>query len=578
MGAFPLVSALLTASAQDRLAFYADSDHDGYGDPSRTLYATVRPPGYTRNLGDCDDTDARVHPDAIERCDDRDDDCDGLDDGDDTDVIGGANWFADMDDDGFGDPRVRMRSCVQPRDFVDNPRDCDDGDDMMNPLAFEFCTDGDDDDCDGQVDECEISLDDAALVIESGTRRTAVQGTLSVADMNGDGTGDLVVGSYPWDDAGVVYLLYGPLSGRVLIDDAVTITTPVSGSFGWSTGGGDADGDGFDDLLVAAPTEPPGKTYLFLGPVTSDGDLRDADAVLTNDRMSNAAGMVVLVTADHDGDGDADVVVGSADDGNRAVYVAPGASSGTVELLSDATYIYEGNGVDLLGEAVADLGDVNGDGIDDLAMCAAYDGEVFLVEGGMTAGRYRAADVAATTIEGFRWSGYVSGFQAVDYDGDGAMDLVTGDWIARSSTGESSGRAYAFVAPWADAMDVDDAMAAWEWTGATAAGADHVGRAVAAGDFDGDEETDLIIQAYACCDHDRPGLVFFQWGVASGLVDVGSLPYVTGVDGADLGVELAALPDWNGDGISEVAIEAYYGLNSSGNYDGLIYGFFSGSY
>jgi hypothetical protein len=584
MSPFALVSVLLTASAQDRLAYYADADHDGYGDPATTRYATVRPPGYTRNLGDCDDTDAGVHPGATERCNDRDDDCDGLDDDDDTDVVGGANWFADMDEDGFGDHRDRMRSCVQPSGFVDNPRDCDDADDMRNPRAFEFCSDGDDDDCDGQVDECDISLDDAALVIESSARGTVARGNLAVADMDGNGTGDLVVGSPPYDDGGVVYFVYGPASGRVLVDDAVTIRTrSTDESFGWGVGGGDADGDGFDDLLVGAPLRSPSTTYLFLGPVTSDRDVRDADAMLTNRSAYAWEGLELLVVTDHDGDGAADVVVGSADDGDvneGAVYVAPGASTGTLDLSrSDATYVYEGDGVDVLGEALADLGDVNGDGIDDLAMCATYDGEIFLVEGGLAPGRYHAADVAATTIEGFRWgSSYMGGLQAVDYDGDGAMDLVAGDPGARISTGASTGGAYALVAPWADAIDVqDDAMATWEWTSETPS-TSGLGRALAAGDFDGDEETDLVIQAYTCCGHDWPGVVFFQWGVASGLVDVGTLPYVTGVDRTDLGVEMAALPDWNGDGISEVAIEAYFGVNSSGTYDGVIYGFFSGSY
>ena len=58
-------------------------------------------------------------------------------------------------------------------------------------------------------------------------------------------------------------------------------------------------------------------------------------------------------------------------------------------------------------------------------------------------------------------------------------------------------------------------------------------------------------------------------------VDIDSLPYVTGsFDSAYLGTEMAALPDWNGDGIPEVAIEAYFGAG----HDGAIYGFFSGSY
>lgn len=157
-----LVWVLLAASAAERVAFYADADADGYGDPRAVRYATGPTAGYTRRVGDCDDADARVHPGATEVCNDRDDDCDGLDDLHDSGVVGGPAWYADLDDDGFGNPRAWMRLCVQPRGFVDVARDCNDRDDMANPLAFEFCNDEDDDDCDGHVDECDVSLDDAA--------------------------------------------------------------------------------------------------------------------------------------------------------------------------------------------------------------------------------------------------------------------------------------------------------------------------------------------------------------------------------------------------------------------------------
>jgi hypothetical protein len=582
MGAFPLVSVLLTASAQDRLAYYADADADGYGNPRMVRYATGPTAGYTRQVGDCDDTDARVHPGATEFCNDRDDDCDGLDDLHDADVVGGPTWYPDMDDDGFGNPRAWMRSCVQPRGFVDVARDCNDRDDMANPLAFEFCNDEDDDDCDGHVDECDVSLDDAALIVESSAAGTPARGVLSVADMNGDGTGDLVVGaSYPYS---VVYLVYGPATGTVLVDDAVTVgKTSGDDGYGASLGGGDADDDGFDDLLVGAPDESLSTTYLFLGPVTSDRHLGDADAVLTS-RNGDYEGLALLVTTDHDGDGDTDVVVGAAGTGDGyegAVYVAPGASIGKLALESDATYVYEGEGVDLVGAGVADLGDVNGDGVGELVVGATYDAEIFIIEGGMAPGTYFAADVASTTIKGDYKAG--TPLQAIDYDGDGAMDLVAGDYDARNSNGEHTGMVYAFVGPWAAAMDADDAVAAWEWTSATTATG--LGSNFAAADFDGNGETDLIIASTGNYDLNRSGAVFFQWGVASGLVDVGSLPYVTGsfADeggylGAALGSAVAALPDWNGDGIPEAAIEEFWAVNSSGNHDGRIYGFFSGSY
>jgi hypothetical protein len=573
MGAFPLVSVLLTASAQDRLAYYADADADGYGNPRMVRYATGPTAGYTRQVGDCNDRDARAYPGATERCNDRDDDCDGLDDLRDADVVGGPTWYADVDDDGFGNPRASMRSCVQPRGFVDVARDCNDRDDTVNPGAFEFCGDGDDDDCDGLADECDVSLDDASLIVESSAAGTSASGRLGVADMNGDGTGDLVLAAHS-DTA--VYLVYGPATGTVFVDDSVTIGTPSTDGwfYGLGIAGGDADGDGFDDLLVGASRQAPNATYLFLGPVTTDRDVADADAVLTNVSDDDQP-LQLLVTPDHDGDGGADVVVGSSDDGagysEGAVYVAPGASTGTVALLSDATYIYEGDGIDRVGAGLADFGDVNGDGISDLAIGATYvgAGSILIVEGGSAPGRYVAADAASATVTGDHLMG--ESLEAVDYDGDAVMDLIAQDDPTDRPV------VVAWLGPFSGSLDVTDATASWEWPSADSLHG--LGDAFAAADFDGNGETDLIIGAPGSYVGNVSGVVFFQWGIASGVVDVGTLPYTTGTyDRAFLGIEVAALPDWNGDRIPEAAIEELNGLNSSGNYEGRIYGFFSGSY
>src|SRR6185369_15365329 len=195
-----------------------------------------------------------VHPGATELCNGRDDDCDRLDDDEDTDTVGRPTvWYADIDQDGFGDPRARVRTCVPPDDYVAIPDDCDDGDDMTNPAALEFCGDDDDDDCDGHVDECDVSLDDAALVFDLSADGSRFYGRLAVADIDGDGTGDLAVANAEYDatNAPTAYLLYGPVSGRADLDDAVAISgTGTVGRGGVSVAGGDADGDGFDDLLL----------------------------------------------------------------------------------------------------------------------------------------------------------------------------------------------------------------------------------------------------------------------------------------------------------------------------------------
>lgn len=60
--------------------------------------------------------------------------------------------WADLDEDGFGDPASPHIGCFTPPGYVENPDDCDDSDDGTFPGAIEVC-DGIDRDCNGLVDD-----------------------------------------------------------------------------------------------------------------------------------------------------------------------------------------------------------------------------------------------------------------------------------------------------------------------------------------------------------------------------------------------------------------------------------------
>ena len=119
---------------------------------------------------DCDDSDPKVRPDAIEVCDGIDNDCDGATDED--DAADASTFYADVDEDGYGDPDNTRSACEAPTGFVDIATDCDDLRDHSHPGADELC-DTFDNDCDGDVDE-----DDS---LDAGTW---------FADLDGDGFGD----------------------------------------------------------------------------------------------------------------------------------------------------------------------------------------------------------------------------------------------------------------------------------------------------------------------------------------------------------------------------------------------------
>ena len=113
--------------------FYRDEDMDGF-----------------TTFTDCDDQDASIYPGADELCDNKDNDCNGaVDDG-----LPYFIFYADVDEDGYGDPDNFIEICenIAPTGFVAIEGDCDDMDIEINDSLLEIC-DGKDNDCNGMIDD-----------------------------------------------------------------------------------------------------------------------------------------------------------------------------------------------------------------------------------------------------------------------------------------------------------------------------------------------------------------------------------------------------------------------------------------
>jgi hypothetical protein len=133
----------------DIFTYFLDADQDGFGNAAIKLDTclTVAPGNYVANALDCDDTNAAINPDAMEICDDIDNNCDGLIDED----LPLFTYYEDQDNDGFGDATKAIEICQEtaPIGFVANNTDCDDTNAGINPDAIDLADNGTDEDCSG---------------------------------------------------------------------------------------------------------------------------------------------------------------------------------------------------------------------------------------------------------------------------------------------------------------------------------------------------------------------------------------------------------------------------------------------
>ncbi len=128
-------------------SYYTDFDGDNFGTGAAIL-ACTQPNGTATNDLDCNDNNAAINPNAVELCNNLDDDCDGnIDEG-----LTFITYYADVDGDTFGDPASSVSACTPPSGYVTNNLDCNDGNPAINPLAIEVC-DGVDNNCNGTADE-----------------------------------------------------------------------------------------------------------------------------------------------------------------------------------------------------------------------------------------------------------------------------------------------------------------------------------------------------------------------------------------------------------------------------------------
>lgn len=217
---------------------------------------------------------------------------------------------------------------------------------------------------------------------------------VAVADLDGDGVGDLLAGAPGYDGGrGAAYIRFGPFDGAGEPDLTLTGSDNRSTAGTALAAGGDVDGDGRADALIGAPLAD-GRGIAWLVTAPRDGALDAvAEAGLEAVKAADYAGEGVAMLGDVDGDGVADVGVGAPDVGSASggAYVVYGPVRGSFNL-SDAdiriTTAYDG---DELGRVMAGVGDLDGDGRGDFLLGAPLHGDP--VEGGGVGWLFLAAPI-----------------------------------------------------------------------------------------------------------------------------------------------------------------------------------------
>ncbi len=231
-----------------------------------------------------------------------------------------------------------------------------------------------------------LSADPAWIAESNKISAEFGESVATAGDVNGDGFSDVIVGSALIKGKAFVY--HGSALGLSTNADWIAEGDQTSAQFGKHVAAaGDVNGDGYGDVIVGAQVysnghDAEGKAFVYHG---SASGLSAVPAWTAEGDQDHAYfGGSVGSAGDINGDGYCDVIVGAKayDNGQRsegAVFVYYGSVAG---LSSVPIWTAEGNhDLAWFGYSVGTAGDVNGDGLSDVIVGAAFYSNVHIYEG-----------------------------------------------------------------------------------------------------------------------------------------------------------------------------------------------------
>ena len=462
-------------------------------------------------------------------------------------------------------------------DGFSSPEDCDDTNAQVHPGATEICNELDDD-CDGQVDE-----------------EGAVGQTTWFLDGDEDGYGTSAESQEACDAP------EGYVSNASDCQDAIPSVNPgatevcgdgVDNDCTGSIDDLDADGDGDVDELCGGDDCDDSNSAVHPGAVDTCFDATpdlDCDSSTPNCSIESGAitfsgsssgdrvGYSVSGAGDFNGDGLDDLVIGSLPSGTTGfAYLVLGTGSPmAIALPGSPAVAFSGqkSGVEA-GYSVAGVGDVDGDGFDDLLVGAPKEDAAVSNEGAafLVLGSASPIDMALSSTTAAQFTGEAkddnagrSVAAAGDVNADGFADFLVGSWY-NDNGGQEAGAAYLVLGTSTpgDATLTESPGAIAAFTG-EAAGDQGGVRLGGGGDTDGDGLDDFLVGANlndgagsGLTDAGAAYLILGNTAIAGAPLSSSSAKFSGAAPGDEAGCSVAILGDVDGDGYADMGIGAKY--------------------